>query len=164
MALPIGIRLAVPVRCLLEHQNPHGAGLSRPHPSLQLPDGGWAWGWESGGPLWTESPKPEAMAGPWELKKQEKAGRCLRRWGLPLPHSTYCPLSPWHRVADNCTNKIDFNPHIPILLIGRPSWRRLPAVELAKQLQSAVCDACAGEGQQMQPLSVNVAPACGNLL
>lgn len=74
--------------------------------------------------------------GPWlELKSRGKAGRCLRGRGPPSASSTRRPPSPWQGAADNCTNKIDFNPHIPIPLIGRPSRRQLPGLE---QLQSAV--------------------------
>lgn len=55
-ALPI-ILLAAPARCLPERQNPHGAVQIRSHPSSQLPDGGWAREWESGGPD-MQSPPP----------------------------------------------------------------------------------------------------------
>lgn len=98
---------------------------------------------ESRVPADRATPKTE----PWlEPKSKGKAGRCLGGRGPPSASSTRRPPSPWQGAADNCTNKIDFNPHIPIPLIGRPSRRQLPGLE---QLQSAVCDR---EGWQMQPL------------
>lgn len=84
-ALPI-ILLAAPARCLPEHQNPHGAVQIRSHPSSQLPDGGWAREWESGGPD-MQSPPP-TKRGPGAEKQGE---------GSRLPNTEGASLHPcWH--------------------------------------------------------------------
>jgi len=56
-----------------EHQNP---GQSRPHPSSQLPDRGWARGWEQGGPWRAETP-PNRGHGWTPGAEKQKAGRQL---------------------------------------------------------------------------------------
>lgn len=69
-------------------------------------------------------------------------------------------MSPQQPATDNCTNKIDFNPHIPILLISLSSRRQLPAWSRQSSCK-ALSDVCTGEGWQMQTLTPATAPAWG---
>lgn len=129
---------------------PGRAVLTQAH-SFQMEGGlGYGnWGAPTGRP-----PQTGAMAGPRELKNKGKAGGCLNTEGASLcPPATHHPLDPQQQAADNDTNKIDFNPHILIPLIGRPSRRRIPA--WSRQSSCKALSAMPAPGR-----ATNTAPAC----